>query len=164
MCPDSPRAVRILFLADTHQGFDTPSKPRVHRRRRGPDFLAAYRRALSPALEGRVDLLVHGGDLFFRSRVPDALIENAFEPLLQIADRGVPVFIVPGNHERSVIPLTLFESHARIFVFDRPRTFIYEKPPPGRVAVGSPGRSITVGLSGFPFVREGVRGRYPEIV
>ena len=30
--------IRVLLLADTHLGFDLPSKPRVERRRRGPDF------------------------------------------------------------------------------------------------------------------------------
>ena len=126
----------MLFLSDTHLGFDSPMKPRVHRRRRGPDFFAAYRQALSPALEGRVDLLIHGGDLFYRSRIPDALIEKAFEPLLAVAERGIPVYIVPGNHERSVIPQTLFESHERLFVFDRPRTFILERSLNPRMADG----------------------------
>jgi DNA-3-methyladenine glycosylase len=41
--------VRILFLADTHLGFDLPERPRVDRRRRGPDFFANFVRALEPA-------------------------------------------------------------------------------------------------------------------
>jgi DNA repair protein SbcD/Mre11 len=56
--------IRILFLADSHLGFDLPSAPRVQRRRRGADFLANYAAALEPARAGAVDLVVHGGDVF----------------------------------------------------------------------------------------------------
>jgi hypothetical protein len=36
---------RLLLLADTHLGFDDPSRPRMARRRRGPDFFANYERS-----------------------------------------------------------------------------------------------------------------------
>ena len=60
--------VRILFLADTHLGFDLPLHPRVERRRRGDDFFANFRLALEPALRGEVNLVLHGGDIFFSSQ------------------------------------------------------------------------------------------------
>ncbi len=41
--------IRILFVSDTHLGFDLPRKPRVKRRRRGPDFFENFERALEPA-------------------------------------------------------------------------------------------------------------------
>ncbi|MCP3913937.1 MAG: hypothetical protein GY711_00095 [bacterium] len=94
------------------------------RRRRGPDFFAAYERALAPAREGRVDIVVHGGDVLFRSRVPAALAQRAYAPLLELADRGLPVFVVPGNHERSRLPYPLLLSHPLVHVFDRPRTHL----------------------------------------
>ena len=56
--------MKILFLSDTHLGFDLPVRPRVERPRRGLDFFANFRLALAPAFEGKVDLVVHGGDLF----------------------------------------------------------------------------------------------------
>jgi len=62
--------VRVLLVADTHIGFDLPRRPRLQRRRRGHDFMANFRRALAPALAGEADLVVHGGDLLYRSRVP----------------------------------------------------------------------------------------------
>ncbi|MGH7695679.1 MAG: metallophosphoesterase, partial [Gemmatimonadaceae bacterium] len=68
-----PDVVRILLLADTHLGFDLPVRPRIERRRRGHDFLANYAAALQPALDGAVDLVVHGGDVFNRSRVVPSL-------------------------------------------------------------------------------------------
>jgi len=57
--------LRILLLADTHPGFDLPAKPRVERARRGEDFCEAFEHALAPATRGEVDVVVHGGDLFY---------------------------------------------------------------------------------------------------
>lgn len=144
--------VRILLLADTHLGFDLPVKPRVRRRRRGPELLANYHRALEPALAGEVDLVVHAGDVFHRAGIPHTLVVQAFEPLRRIADGGIPVFVVPGNHERSRIPHARFALHPRIHVFDRPRTF--------RVSVGG----LRVALLGFPYERRDVRVRFPGLV
>ena len=66
--------VRVLLLADTHLGFDLPVNPRVNRRRRGHDFLANYATALRPAINGEVELVVHGGDVFNRSRPPSSVV------------------------------------------------------------------------------------------
>jgi DNA repair exonuclease SbcCD nuclease subunit len=83
--------IKVLLLADTHLGFDQPQRPRVKRRRRGPDFFANTRRALEPARLGEIELVAHGGDLRYRSKVPPALVSAALEPLLEVADLGVPV-------------------------------------------------------------------------
>lgn len=143
--------VRVLLLADTHLGFDLPTKPRVVRRRRGHDFQASYEAALAPALRGEVDIVVHGGDVFHRPRVPPSLAFQAFEPLCRVAEVGVPVFLVPGNHERSRLPHLRFASHPLIRVFDRPRTF--------RVEV----RGTNVALAGFPYQRK-IRERFRSVV
>ena len=110
--------IKILFIADTHLGYDLPSKPRIDRRRRGYDFFANYKLALQPALKQEVDLVVHGGDLFYRSKIPSGLVDKAFTPLVDIADKNIPVFIVPGNHERSKIPLHLSLIHEKIYIFE----------------------------------------------
>jgi len=133
--------VRILLLADTHLGFDDPARPRVRRRRRGPDFFAGFERALQPARRGEVDFVVHGGDLLYRRRVPPGLVERALAPLLRVADLGIPVFLVPGNHERSRIPYPLLAQHRNLHVFHRPHTFT--------VTVAG----LRVALAGFPFAR-----------
>ncbi len=143
---------KVLLLADTHLGFDLPARPRVARRRRGPDFFANTRLALQPALRGEVDLVVHGGDLLYRSKVPAGLVAAALEPLLEVADTGVPVLLVPGNHERSALPFPLLASHADLHVFDRPRT----------VALDVSGARIAV--SGFPCERDGIQCRFADLV
>ena len=117
-------SIKLLFLADTHLGFDAPLRPKVQRRRRGDDFFNNYRTALQPAYAGKVDVLVHGGDMFFRSRVHPSIVQAAFEPLLEIADLGIPIFIIPGNHERSNIPRSLLENHPGIHIFEQPQTHV----------------------------------------
>jgi DNA repair exonuclease SbcCD nuclease subunit len=130
--------VRILFLADTHLGFDLPGRPRVARRRRGEDFFAAFEQALAPALRGETDVVVHGGDLFYRSRIPAWLASRVFARLAAVADGGVDVFWVPGNHERSGVPRRLLLDHPRVHVFDRPRTFVVERGGLRLALVGIP--------------------------
>jgi DNA repair exonuclease SbcCD nuclease subunit len=144
--------MKVLLLADTHLGFDLPAKPRVERRRRGPDFFANTRLALEPALRGEVDLVVHGGDLLYRSRVPAWLVERALEPLLEVADTGVPIVLVPGNHERSALPYPLLASHRYLHVLDHPRTVELEV------------EGIRLAIGGFPCERERARDRFKSLV
>lgn len=85
--------------------------------------------------------MVHGGDLLYRSKVPSWLVTRAMEPLFDVADLGVPVFIVPGNHERSRLPYPLLTCHPGVHIFDRPRSFSMRL------------EDVTIALSGFPFTR-----------
>jgi exonuclease SbcD len=153
--PNRPAArgfsIRVLLLADTHCGFDLPVHPRVQRRRRGHDFQVNFRRSLEPALRGEVDLVVHGGDLFYRARLPPSIIELGLGPLVKVAERGLPVFLVPGNHERARIPRHLWAAHPNLHIFETPCTFTCRIQ--GR----------TVALSGFPFVRQ-ARHRFIDLV
>ena len=147
-----PDSVRILLLADSHIGFDLPTRPRVDRRRRGHDFLANYAAALEPAFQGEVDIVVHGGDVFDRPSVPPTVAYQALDPLRRLAERGVPVFIVPGNHERSQIPHSRFVLHESVHVFDRPRTFVADV------------RGVRIAFSGFPYERRSVRERFSTLL
>ncbi len=150
--PDPLPPVRVLLLADSHLGFDLPTHPRVERRRRGHDFLANHERALAAARARKVDLVVHGGDVFHRSQVPPSLVFQAFRPLLEVADSGIPVFVVPGNHERSRIPHDRFAVHPKLHVFRRPETIVVET------------RHARVALSGFPCQRRRIREHFPQML
>ncbi len=144
--------IRILFLADTHLGFDLPARPRVERRRRGLDFMANYERILDAAVSEAVDCIVHGGDLFFRSRIPATLVQSVFLPMKKTADLGIPFFIVPGNHERSRIPYDMLALHPGIHIFDRPRTFVESF------------NGLKLALAGFPYWRDEVRQEFPRLL
>jgi len=148
MVPD----LRILLLADSHLGFDLPVRPRVRRRRRGHDFQANFEAALEPARRREVDLVVHGGDLFHRSRVPPSLAYAALRPLKELAAQGIPVFVVPGNHERSRIPHDRFGAHPNLHIFRTPTTI--------RVRIGP----TQVSVSGFPYQRKGIRREFGRVM
>ncbi len=150
--PEPTAPIRVLLLADSHLGFDHPVRPRVQRRRRGEDFLANHGRALRAAVEMGVDLVVHGGDLFHKPGVPASLVHQAFAPIKTVADEGIPVFVVPGNHERSRIPFDWLARHPGVHVFATPGTTTVE--------VGS----VRVAVSGVPFQRKDARGRFAGIV
>ncbi|MBK9090274.1 MAG: metallophosphoesterase [Holophagales bacterium] len=143
--------VRVLFLSDTHLGLDLPSRPRIERRRRGDDLFETFERALAPAVSGEASIVVHGGDLFYRSRIPAWLAERVFSRLAELADQGLDLFWIPGNHERSGVPRGLLLTHPRIRVFDRPRTFVVRRD------------GLDLALSGFPFAPD-VRTSFPALL
>ena len=136
--------ITLGFLADTHLGFDYPRNPRIQRRRRGHDFQKNYLTALAELEAAGVDAIIHGGDVFFRSRVSDEVQAMAYEPLLPLAEAGFPVLLVPGNHERSVLPPNPLFKHPNVFLFDRPRSVVLEL------------QGYEVAFGGFPFVRHQV--------
>ena len=144
-------AFGVLFLSDSHLGLDLPSRPIVARPRRGDDLFESFERALAPVLSGEARVLVHGGDLFYRSRIPAWLAERVFARLADLADSGVDVFWVPGNHERSGVPRGLLLTHPRVRVFDRPRTYVVRH------------EGLDLALSGFPFA-PAIRRDFPSLL
>ncbi len=143
--------MRVLFVSDTHLGLDLPARPRVIRRRRGDDFFQNFERALEAARSGDIDVVVHGGDLLYRSRVPAWLVEAALAPLKRLASSGVPVLLVPGNHERGQLPCPLLALHDGLYIFDRPRTIALEA------------RGVRVAFIGFPYTPD-IRRRFPHVL
>lgn len=141
----------MLLVADSHLGFDWPSKPRVERRRRGDDFYENLARATRRALAGDVDLLVHGGDLFHAPEIPLWVAERGYALLLEVAAAGVPVALVPGNHERARLPYPLLCRHERVVLFDRPKSLRIET------------EKGAVTLAGFPYARR-VRASFRELL
>ncbi|ACL64996.1 metallophosphoesterase [Anaeromyxobacter dehalogenans 2CP-1] len=143
--------MRLLFLSDTHLGHDLPARPRTSRPRRGAEFFESFEAALAPARAGEVDAVLHAGDLLYRSRVPAWLSDAALAPLRAVADAGIPVLLLPGNHERGQLPHPLLACHRNLHVFDRPRTVVLEAG------------GVRVAFAGFPYARE-VRGRFAALL
>jgi DNA repair protein SbcD/Mre11 len=135
-----PRNLRLLLIADTHLGLPSHA------------HFSAFERALLPAYRGEVDLVVHGGDILYRSKVRPGLVLDAFAPLKRVADAGVPVVLVPGNHERSAIPYPLLATHPGVHIIDRPRTVSLD--------VGG----VSVSISGFPNDRERIREEFARLL
>ena len=66
--------IKILLLADTHLGFDHPVRPSTSKPRRGEDFFNNFKLVLKYAEQNEIDLVLHGGDFFFRSKVPQKIV------------------------------------------------------------------------------------------
>ena len=96
--------------------------------------------------------MVHGGDLLYRSKVPAGLVEMALSPLQQVAASGIPVFLVPGNHERSAIPYPILTAASNIHIFDYARSFTVEI------------KGVRVMLAGFPYHRKNIRRNFRSIL
>ncbi len=143
--------IRAAFFSDTHLGYDYPLKPRSERKRRGDDFFANLRRVVDAVLESKPDFVVHGGDVFDHPYIHTSVIDKAFLTLFEIADAGIPLFIVPGNHERGNLPSSLFMQHPDIHIFDTAKTY--------RIQC----QGISVAVSGFPYYYEGIRKNYKQI-
>lgn len=143
--------ITILFFADTHLGFDFPMRPRVEKNRRGMDFFNNYERILETARGERVDMVVHGGDFFFRSKVPGKVVDMAYERLAEFARHDIPVFIVPGNHERSMLPRSLFLACPHIHIFHTPSTCLLKI------------KGANMAVAGFPSFRGNIRDAFSSL-
>jgi DNA repair protein SbcD/Mre11 len=144
--------IKIIFLADSHLGFDFILRPKKEKRRRGPDFFTNFDKIIEYAKQVKADLIIHGGDLFYRTRVPEPIIDLVYERIFKVANYGIPVVIVPGNHESSRLPVSLFMQHPAIFYFTKPQVFKFTI------------QGIGLHIAGFPCVRDDIRSKFPELV
>lgn len=88
-----PRELRIVHSSDLHvsEGFTEP----VH----NGDGTAGLRVVLAAARAAKADVAILAGDTFEHNRLSAALLERAAALL---ADAGLPVVILPGNHDPAI--------------------------------------------------------------
>ncbi len=95
--------MRILHVTDTHLGIRRYFRGSPPGWSRADDHFGAFRAALAfacdPALAGPIDAVIHSGDLFDRSHPPADAVAAAISAFTDLA-RQLPVFLVPGNHDR----------------------------------------------------------------
>ena len=149
---DNDRVLRVLLLADTHLGFDLPHRPRVERRRRGPDFFANYERALEPARRGRG----RSGGAWWGCSLPQQGPGRAGAARLLAADGGCSRRRAGGR--RAGEPRALGDSVPAVGRTSRRAS---PRPPTNDRARA---RRRAVAVSGFPFQRERLESRFSELV
>ncbi|MBI5582500.1 MAG: metallophosphoesterase [Deltaproteobacteria bacterium] len=140
--------MRFIHTADTHLGFElvkTPAQDAPGRRERAARIGANFQAVVDRTLECRADLFIHGGDLFNKHYLPRLLLEEWIRPLLDLDRAGIPVLVIPGNHERSEFPYDLFHGFKNAVVFDRPKSIVLNAG------------GYRLGVAGFPFIRDNSR-------
>jgi exonuclease SbcD len=89
---------RLLHMADVHLGARHRDLGAAAQQQRERQF-AAFRRAIDTAIEREVDAVLIAGDLFDSNAQPQRSVEKAASELRRLADRGIPVVIIPGTHD-----------------------------------------------------------------
>ena len=98
--------MKLFHVADIHLG-----RRRLDGRLPHSDLATAFGFVAEKAIEEKADVFLIAGDLFDRSRPGDSAVAAATRPICDVACSGIPVVIVPGNHERSVLPDVLLLAH-----------------------------------------------------
>jgi DNA repair exonuclease SbcCD nuclease subunit len=160
-------SINFLHISDTHFGVHYALKPRNLRRRAYGDLF--FQKALDVIDDAiskhKVDFILHAGDFFNRSKPPPAVIDRAVQPFLLAVKKRIPVYMIPGNHERSKLPLGLLPYHERsklplgllpyhdLFnVFVKPSSFYFEK------------KGMKIKLTGFPFISYNSKINFRSVV
>ena len=92
--------MKLLHVSDTHVGFAA-----YHRvtpeglNQREADFFDAFSRAIDVALQRRVELVLHSGDLFDSVRPTNRAISHVLHEARRLHDAGIPLVVISGNHE-----------------------------------------------------------------
>ena len=116
--------MKILHLTDTHIGNHLSVQGAPDNWVRGDDHTLAMARALQPALDGQVDLVIHSGDLYNRSRPSVRAMQEASALLVRVA-RRVPLVLIPGNHDRWGLARSLPGGAPGLHVCDAPQRLVF---------------------------------------
>ncbi len=148
-------SIRFLHLSDTHFGVHYALRPRnLLRRAYGELFFRKVEEVIREAISiHKIDFIIHSGDFFNRSKPPPEVVNRGVKPFQLAARKEIPVFIIPGNHERSRVPLGLLPfSNDNINLFAEPCSYLFEK------------NGISIKITGLPHIRHKARDTFSEIL
>ncbi|MHA2247426.1 MAG: metallophosphoesterase family protein, partial [Candidatus Hodarchaeales archaeon] len=116
------KSIRFLHISDTHFGAHYALRPKnLKRRAYGELFFRKITEVLNKAISvHHVDFIIHSGDFFNRSKPPPEVVNRGIKPFQLAAQKGIPIYVLPGNHERSRLPLGLLPFYDNINLFTKP--------------------------------------------
>jgi exonuclease SbcD len=125
--------MKILHTADIHLGYETHGRlnPETGLNSRLHDFAQSFRFLVDRALAEDVDLFLFCGDAY-RTADPTPTQQKLFaECLRPIADAGIPIAMIVGNHDH---PVSFGKaSSVDIFGYLTGHVHIYRKPTVDRI-------------------------------
>jgi DNA repair exonuclease SbcCD nuclease subunit len=98
--------MRIVATADTHFGFEY-GRTAVAKKESIERMNLAFENVLNEAVSKKADLVLHGGDMFNRSSPKKVVIKKAYDIIHKFAENDIPLIVIPGNHDKSVLPESL---------------------------------------------------------
>ncbi len=98
--------MRILALSDTHFGYEYGRTSQTKKEQIKRTF-EVFSKTLDFAGKNQVDLVLHGGDMFNRSRPKKELVSKSYQIIENFTDEDINFAAIPGNHDRSHLPETL---------------------------------------------------------
>ena len=104
--------MKFIHTADTHLGFEIAKGVQYHqqgRQKRSDSICENFLRIIRYAIDVEADLFIHSGDLFNKYYIPRGILDELILPIENLAKVGIPVLIIPGNHERSEFPFDLLK-------------------------------------------------------
>ncbi|NPD90614.1 MAG: hypothetical protein HGN29_18030 [Asgard group archaeon] len=110
--------MRFLAIADTHLGFETgrtsQARKFVYER-----MFGVFGEIKQIAKREKVDYILHGGDIFNRSKPRKKVVTRAYKLIEEILSEDIGFIIAPGNHEKSILPDTLLRFHPKSHFFSK---------------------------------------------
>jgi DNA repair exonuclease SbcCD nuclease subunit len=93
--------LRIAHISDTHLGYRAVyrSDPETGRNQRALDIERAYEAAVTDILKRRIDLVIHGGDVFHHTRPSWAALRCFVRQTRRLTDANLKVLVIGGNHD-----------------------------------------------------------------
>ncbi|PXF58333.1 MAG: DNA repair exonuclease [Candidatus Methanogaster sp.] len=86
--------MNFVHASDFHLGYVQYGLPERFR-----DFARAFDRVVNYTIQSDAEFLLIAGDLFHKRNINAPTYLQAFKILAKLADRGIPVYVIEGNHD-----------------------------------------------------------------
>ncbi len=146
--------IRLLHFADLHVGMERYGHvdPATGLNGRVMDFLRRLSDLVEYAIAKEVDIVIFAGDAY-KNRDPNSTYRREFAwRIKDLADRGIPVVLVPGNHDLPAVAAraSTIEVFATLSV---PNTYVLDREELHLIRTRR-GDLLQVAAAPYPFISE----------